>query len=412
MCTGAKEQKGFRSIRENDMNERAYWLTMMLKVAGPVLDHAENGTVHAALSKYVTEVERQPFMCLEIIGRTLSGIAPFLESSPENPEEERIRSSLAQKAAAAIRNLTDPSSPDYGFSGPEDKNWNMQWLVDAGFLALAVVRAPKALGSNLPPAVRKNLAEAFRKTRNYRPVFNNWLLFSAMVEAGLSALGEDYDLVRIDYALRQFEEWYAGDGLYGDGPRFRMDYYNSYTIQPMIRTLVRRFHDRYRENGLGETMEQLTLKRFQKYVGYQERSVAPDGSFPPIGRSLVYRCGAFHALAMASLEGVLPETVHPAMARTALTRVIHKTLDAPNTFTEDGWLTKGLAGCQPGLASHYVTTASLYMALLAFLPLGLKESDRFWTDPEEKSTWEKCFSGEDTAEEIPIPEDEDIRLYR
>lgn len=30
------------------------------------------------------------------------------------------------------------------------------------------------------------------------------------------------------------EEWYKGDGWYGDGPDFHFDYYNSFVIQPMI----------------------------------------------------------------------------------------------------------------------------------------------------------------------------------
>ena len=33
--------------------------------------------------------------------------------------------------------------------------------------------------------------------------------------------------MRIDYALRQHEQWYKGDGIYGDGPQFHFDYYNA-----------------------------------------------------------------------------------------------------------------------------------------------------------------------------------------
>ena len=66
------------------------------------------------------------------------------------------------------------------------------------------------------------------------PGFNNWLLFSATVEAGLHALGAHWDRMRVDYALRQHEQWYKGDGAYGDGPDFHWDYYNSFVIQPML----------------------------------------------------------------------------------------------------------------------------------------------------------------------------------
>ena len=45
-------------------------------------------------------------------------------------------------------------------------------------------------------------------------------MFSAMVEAGLKLLGAPWDRLRVDYALRQHEQWYKGDGIYGDGPSF------------------------------------------------------------------------------------------------------------------------------------------------------------------------------------------------
>ena len=71
-------------------------------------------------------------------------------------------------------------------------------------------------------------------TRPIAPHFNNWLLFSAMVEAGLKALGANWDRARVDYALRQHEQWYKGDGAYGDGPELHWDYYNSFVIHPML----------------------------------------------------------------------------------------------------------------------------------------------------------------------------------
>ena len=40
--------------------------------------------------------------------------------------------------------------------------------------------------------------------------------------------------LRVDYALRQHDQWYKGDGAYGDGPEFHWDYYNSFVIHPML----------------------------------------------------------------------------------------------------------------------------------------------------------------------------------
>ncbi len=39
---------------------------------------------------------------------------------------------------------------------------------------------------------------------------------------------------KIDFAVDKHKEWYKGDGWYGDGPDFHLDYYNSFVIQPMM----------------------------------------------------------------------------------------------------------------------------------------------------------------------------------
>jgi hypothetical protein len=84
----------------------------------------------------------------------------------------------------------------------------------------------------------------------------NWLFFSAMVEAALRVMGEsDYDLTRVDYAVNMFESWYLGDGVYGDGPKFRWDYYNSFVIQPMYVDVLRTFADVGR--GYDELLKQV-----------------------------------------------------------------------------------------------------------------------------------------------------------
>lgn len=381
------------------MNERKKWLSLLTKMVSPVLTAFAEEKFYSSVSLETLIPGREPYAALEILGRTLAGIAPWLECKCTD-DEETLRSQYADLSRKAITVAVDPHSPDYAFNGPEDKNWNMQWLVDAGFLALAIVRAPKELGQKLPPKTKEQLVQGLLKTRNYRPVFNNWLLFSGMVEGALYVLGADYDLVRVDYALRQMEQWYVGDGVYGDGASFKMDYYNSFVIQPMLLHLVKLFHHCYQEKEIGNKMERIILDRFRRYAKLQESTIAPDGSYPPVGRSLTYRCGAFQVLAQAAWMDLLPKEVTPAMARQALSRVIYKTLEAPETFSQDGFLQIGICGHQRKLGAGYITTASLYMATMAFLPLGLPQNAHFWTDPEELSTWEKHFLGVDISADL------------
>jgi hypothetical protein len=196
--------------------------------------------------------------------------------------------------------------------------------------------------------VKRRLAAALESTRAITPGFNNWLLFSAMVEAGLKALGASWDRARVDYAVREHEQWYKGDGAYGDGPDFHWDYYNSFVIHPMLVDLLEACGA---ESPAWMEIAVRVEQRARRYAAVQERLISPDGSFPPIGRSIAYRCGAFHLLAQSALRRRLPGGVSPAQVRGALTAAIRRTLDSPGTFDSDGWLQIGLCGHQPAPAS-------------------------------------------------------------
>jgi hypothetical protein len=135
-------------------------------------------------------------------------------------------------------------------------------------------------------------------------------------------------------------------------------------------------------------------RRAQRFADVQERLIAPDGSFPALGRSLCYRCGAFQHLAHMALARQLPDALPPAQVRAALTAVIRRTLHAPQTFDDLGFLTLGLAGHQPALAEPYISTGSLYLCSTALLPLGLPPSDPFWSLPALPFTSQKIWSGQ------------------
>ena len=135
------------------------------------------------------------------------------------------------------------------------------------------------------------------------------------------------------------------------------------------------------------------LARARRHAAVQERLIAPDGTFPAIGRSIAYRAGAFQLLAQIALRRALPEGVAPGQVRAALSAVLIRTLDAPGTFDANGWLRIGLAGHQPGVGERYISTGSLYLCATAFLPLGLPPDDPFWAQPAQPWTARLAWSG-------------------
>jgi len=255
-------------------------------------------------------------------------------------------------------------------------------------------RAPKSLRDALPRSVRKQLAAALRATHKQTPPMNNWLLFAAMIEVALYELGEEWDRARVDFALKKMSQWYVGDGVYGDGPHFHADYYDSFVMHPFLLAVLEAVGDK---DAGWNAMIAPENARATRYATIQERTVAPDGSFPPVGRSLAYRCGAFHLLADAAYRKMLPAHLTLAQVRSALSAVIQRTLRAPNTFDEHGWLRIGLCGHQPEIAETYISTGSLYLCTAAFLPLGLGAADEFWRRPDAAWSGKKVWSGTDLS---------------
>jgi hypothetical protein len=367
--------------------ERAYWVSVARRLADPVLGQLADGNLKRRMP-----VEESPgagragVAHLEAFGRLLAGLAPWLELTPDGTAEGVERARYATLARRALSAAVDPSSPDLlNFTR------GAQPLVDAAFLAQALLRAPRSLAAELDAETRQRLVAALESTRTIQPYFSNWLLFTAMVEAGLARLGAEWDRLRVDYALRQHQQWYKGDGVYGDGPEFHWDYYNSFVIQPMLLDVLDACG---RESPAWEAMIPAVRARARRYAAILERLVSPEGTFPAIGRSLAYRFGALHLLAQMALRHDLPEALSPAQVREALGAVIHRSISAPDTFDASGWLRIGFCGHQPGIGERYISTGSLYLCACGLLPLGLAADDVFWSQPAEPWTSKRAWAGQ------------------
>jgi hypothetical protein len=326
----------------------------------------------------------------------LCGLAPWIELSDDGTPEGAERAKVAALARIAIDAATDPQSPDH-------MNFSIgtQPLVDSAFLAQAIRRSPRELWKKLEPRVQRNVIASLAASRVIHPGENNWTLFATTVEVFLHWAGEKRDDARLFDGIKKHRQWYVGDGLYGDGPEFHWDYYNSFVIQPMLLESLDVVGD---ETAELKALRDKVRTRLTRWAAIQERLIAPDGAYPAIGRSISYRCGALQGLALASLRKILPADVTPAQARVALTSVIRRTLGAPGTWDAKGWLQIGLSGHQPALGENYISTGSLYLCSVALLPLGLPASDPFWSTPAAPTTWQKAWSGEN------LPADHSIHV--
>ena len=167
------------------MTDRDFWISTMRRLADPVLTNLAGGTLKARMPvEQAAGTDRRSVTHLEALGRLVAGLAPWIERASDSTTEGRLRADYAQLTRRAIARAVDPASPDF-LNFTRDR----QPLVDAAFLAQGLLRAPQTLRDALDPATTRHLVAALESTRLIAPPFNNWLLFSAMVEAGLKLLG-------------------------------------------------------------------------------------------------------------------------------------------------------------------------------------------------------------------------------
>ncbi|TVR47526.1 MAG: DUF2264 domain-containing protein [Planctomycetota bacterium] len=367
------------------MNTRQRWLGWLERLALPVLTAAEHGCLRQELHPEHhadADPDRLASSHLEAVARLLIGIAPWLEADPSTGDtaEQELRRRLGQAARLALTQGFDPQHADWFCL-----DRGLQPIVDSAFISAAVLAAPRTLWQELPASAQENLVTGLSSLRAHKPYFNNWLLFSGISEAALAQCGANWDPMRVDYSLRQHEQWYVGDGVYGDGPRHHCDWYNSYVIHPLLHAILAALGDK---DASWSAQRASAEERLRRYAAVQERCIAPDGSFPAVGRSITYRAGAFHALAYAALKDLLPKNLPPAQVRCALQAVLSRTLDGAGNWREDGFLRIGLTGHQPQLGEAYITTGSCYLTACALLPLGLPPEHPFWSEPD--IPWTSC----------------------
>ena len=147
---------------------RWYFIETLTKIADPVLyslgknESKERMPVETASQLYG---DRRKVSHLEAFGRTLSGIAPWLELGPYETKERKLREKYIPFTLKAIENATNPESPDY-----LDFHEGDQAFVDAAFFAQGLLRAPEQLWERLDNETKLNVINALKQTKTLSPV--------------------------------------------------------------------------------------------------------------------------------------------------------------------------------------------------------------------------------------------------
>lgn len=74
--------------KNNRYEDREYWLQTLLKISKPVLEALADKKLKATMPVECKDNIRKEYTYLEAIGRTLAGMAPWLEGSKKDESEE------------------------------------------------------------------------------------------------------------------------------------------------------------------------------------------------------------------------------------------------------------------------------------------------------------------------------------
>lgn len=378
-----------------EKTDRQVWADLCYKISQPVLENMSKGNFQKDFPLELSPTwdgRDTKVAYLETFARLMAGISPWLALPDDGTPEGKQRKQLHEWAIQAYKNAVDPNSPD-------KITWltnTSQPLCDASYLVESFMRAPEATWGQLDEVTKKRYIEGLKSLRTIRPAYNNWLLFRAMVEVFFMSIGEDVDEYALSVGLQKMSEWYLSDGWYSDGPEYAMDYYNSYVMHPMMVEVV----EMCKKHKFSTPISlDLAVKRMNRFNTIIERFISPEGAYPAVGRSVIYRMGAFQTLAMSAWKYGLPKDLTNGSVRSALTCVMKRMFAVDGNFDDKGYLRLGFAGHQPNLANYYSNNGSLYMTSLVFMPLGLPADHPFWTAPAEPWTSQKAWSGQEFPED-------------
>lgn len=380
--------------RKKEVTDRELWCDILYRMAAPVLSNMSEGKLQENMLVELSPTwdgrdKRVTYM--ECFGRLMAGLAPWLSLPDDDTEESKQRKQLREWALKSYAHAVNPESKDYLLWRKEG-----QPLVDAAYIAESFLRGYDALWTPLDSLTKQRYIKEFTQLRRVNPPYTNWLLFSSTIECFLKKAGAREDAYRITSALRKVEEWYVGDGWYSDGPDFAFDFYNSFVLHPMYVECLEVMTDGGKKSGWNLKADNFNrgIKRMQRFGIILERFVSPEGAFPVFGRSITYRTAVLQPLALLAWRGWLPKELPNGQIRAAMTAVMNRMFGDNRNFNEKGFLTLGFNGSQPHISDWYTNNGSLYMASLAFLPLGLPAEHPFWTDASQAWTSKKAWGGE------------------
>ena len=193
----------------------------------------------------------------------------------------------------------------------------------------------------------------------------NWYFFLLIINYGLKANNLPYNQEKIDFACREIESFYVGDGWYQDGKSSQRDYYIPFAFQ-FYSLILERYCPEHELQCVKERSMDFE-QDFRYWIDHQGRSL-------PFGRSLTYRFAHSCYWSACAVSGI---------HRTELGEIKEILLGNLNFWAEQDILQDGILSIGYGypsliMSEDYNAPGSPMWAFKSFVILSLPSDHEFW----------------------------------
>ena len=310
---------------------------------------------------------------IESFARIASAWGAWLRN-PANPAVIKFQDheiNLETLLRQALLDGTDPLNPHtyWGDIGHMD-----QRIVESADIAVAIWMSRERVFNRMTAGEQAQIMNWLAQVDGKGTYTDNWILFTAMVQAVRLQLGFPSPESDLDNRLMQISEFYRGDGWYVDGPTNEFELYNAWMFgwHYLLWTWI--------DGDRRPDHRQVVLQRGRSFINAFLHFFGANGSYPAWGRSVVYRFAALAPFAVGHFLKIAPDD--PGLLRRVSSGCIRYFYEHGIFDPEDHFVRQGYHGDFPPAGEAYISPGSPYWCCHGLFALTFDPDDPFWTATE------------------------------
>ncbi|HUE98512.1 MAG TPA: DUF2264 domain-containing protein [Anaerolineales bacterium] len=310
---------------------------------------------------------------IESFARIASAWGAWLRN-PSNPSTLRFQDHKINLETLIRQALLDGTNPSNSYTYWGDIGHLDQRIVESADIAVAIWMSRERVFDNMTKAEQEQIIAWLSQVDGKGTYTDNWILFTAMVQAVRYHLGFSSPLDDLDNRLMQMNEFYRADGWYVDGLTDEFELYNAWMFgwHYLLWTWI--------DGERRPEHRDLVTERGRSFIDGFLHFFGANGSYPAWGRSIVYRFAAAAPFAVGHFLDSAP--ADPGLLRRVSSGCIRYFYDRGLFDPEGHYVRQGYHGDFPAAGEAYISPGSPYWCCHGLFALTFDRDDPFWTATE------------------------------